>query len=75
MSALILRVGGSNYTKCGIHIVQALVLRAPKVCIRFPTCCSVSEPDLLKGQISHFTSPLKIRGAVGEMSESMLMPI
>ena len=54
-----------------------LITGAPEVLLQF-MCCSVSKPDRLKaiwaqnrGQISCFLTPIKVRGRVGEMPESV----
>ena len=45
---------------------------ARQVCLRYPVCCSVSKPERLKCQISHFVWPhVKIRGGMGEIFESV----
>jgi len=49
---------------------------ARQVCLRYPVCCSVSKPERLKCQISHFVWPhVKIRGGMGEIFESVFSRI
>ena len=35
------------------------------------TCCSISTPKRIEGQILHFLTAVKIRGGMSEMSESI----
>ena len=59
------RVG---YTKCGQVIA---ILGHLQVCYRYLICCSVYTLGSIKSQILHVLTPVKIRGRISEITNSI----
>jgi len=72
----VLRMRRPNFTWRG----HRAIICAHRVCFRFQISCCIFKRGPLKdewcrkwGQISHFLTPTKIRGGMGEMSGSIIV--